>query len=70
MLGTGLEDFFDSAYGFSIIAPGYDPAPTDLYPGKLTGNLQLLVIWAYSDGLRRAHIPPQGDHSHFRATTL
>jgi hypothetical protein len=34
VLGTGLEDFFDSAYGFSIIAPGYTPTPPDLYPGE------------------------------------
>lgn len=33
VLGTGLEDFFDSAYGFSIVAPGYNPAPPGLYPG-------------------------------------
>ena len=39
VLGTGLEDFFDSAYGFSIIAPGYAPPtgnadPARLYPGE------------------------------------
>ena len=27
VLGTGLEDFFDSGYGFSIIGPGVTPEP-------------------------------------------
>ena len=27
VLGTGLEDFFDSAFGFSIVAPGIPGAP-------------------------------------------
>ena len=27
VLGTGLEDFWDSGYGFSLIDPGFSPAP-------------------------------------------
>ena len=36
-----VTDFFDSAYGFSIIAPGYSPPteqadPARLYPGEVS----------------------------------
>jgi hypothetical protein len=56
VLGTGLEDFFDSAYGFSIVAPGYVPAtgpasPSRLYPGKGVNPVEGLPYQHPSSGI-------------------